>query len=261
MFYLPEFNGSVAHWILAVYLVSSPMFFVSEATGSMSFGYSKFADRKKARALPSRLGMFIIYFPAVFAFWLPAIGRDAPIPGWHALAGALMSAHFAKRCLEVLFVHRYSGVMNLGSVAMICTLYTTVSGLMGWIAFHEIDATVLSSGDFTPMLRLGLVVWGLGTAINFWHHRILANLRKPGETGYVMPKRGLFRFVACPHYLGEIIAWWGYSIVFCHVGAAIASLAMTFYLAGRAHNTVKWYRERLGDQVPKGWRRLVPFVY
>lgn len=89
---------------------------------------------------------------------------------------------------------------------------------------------------------------------------LLANLRAPGETGYVVPKGGLFPWVACPHYLGELIAWYGFSLVFHHVGAWVTTATMTFYLAGRAHNTLRSYRSK-DLELPTGWKRLLPFVY
>ena len=91
------------------------------------------------------------------------------------------------------------------------------------------------------------------------HHRILANLRVAGEKGYVLPTQGLFRYVACPHYLGEILAWCGYALIFHHFAAFAVTLAMTAYLFGRSHNTVKWYRERM--EPPANWRRVIPFIY
>lgn len=261
MFYFPEFDGSAIHWVLAYLLFTSPLLFLSEAMGWFSFGYSKFAQREKSFALPSRLGMFIIYFPATFLYWVPPAMHETQMTGWHLLCGSLVTLHFLKRCFEVLFVHRYSGVMNGGSVAMICVMYSFEAWLLGYAAATEVSPALLQSGAFTPWLRTGLVLWGTGTALNLFHHIVLAQLRKPGETGYKLPKRGLFRFVACPHYLAELVAWWGFALVFHHGAAAIIALVMTFYLGGRAHNTVKWYRERLGDEVPRSWKRLLPFVY
>ncbi len=260
MAYLPDWNGSFDHLLVAIFLVLGPFFFLSEAHGGFAFGYSKFADREARFTLPSRLGMFLLYFPAVLLFPLTVGLSDEAPTTWHLVCAAMVSAHFGKRCLEALFIHKYSGVMNGFSVVMICGLYSTLSGLLGWIAVHDVPSTLLQSPNFTPLWIPGFIIWSLGTAINAYHPVLLANLRPPGETGYKVPEGGLFRWIACPHYLGELIAWWGFSLIFHHVAAFVVTLTMTFYLSGRAYNTLKWYRGK-DLELPAGWKRLVPFVY
>ena len=53
--------------------------------------------------------------------------------------------------------------------------------------------------------------------INGYHHSVLAGMRtrlgKAGKKAYVLPSAGLFRFVVCPHYLGELVAWYGISTI------------------------------------------------
>lgn len=261
MFAIPPWNGSLLHWVLAGFAVSAPLFFLGEVTGLLRFGYSKFANRGARGTVPSRWGMLAVYAPAVFVGWLPLLLRDVPLSPWHLLVSSLVSLHFLKRCLETLFLHRYSGVMNLGSVLQISALYTLVALLLG-----EAAATAFGPGRLTPppfdgLRLLGLLLWVVGVAGNFYHHWLLANLRAPGDTAYKVPQGGLFRWVATPHYALELVGWWGFALLFHHVAAAIVAWTMSCYLFGRAHSTLLWYRERLGDQLPAGWKRIVPFVF
>ena len=260
MIFIPEFSGSVQHWVLLSFACSSPFLFLNEALGILSLGYSKFAKQEQGYSLPSRLGMFLIYFPPVLLFPGVLVANEVTWTSWHMLVTALMMLHFGKRCFETLFVHKYSGVMNGWTVVTIGGLYACLSALLGLVAVEEVSVSMAESAAFSQWLGLGLGVWILGTVINAYHHVLLANLRKPGETGYKLPKGGLFGLVACPHYLGEIIAWCGYMIFFRHVGAYAATLTMSLYLLGRAHNTVKWYRGRV-EGVPENWKRVIPFVY
>lgn len=261
MFHIPTFNGSLAHWVVLVFLASSPLLFIGEATGWTSFGYSKFADRDKGAALPSRVGMFLIYFPAAVLVWVPLLVREVELSTWHLLVATLVSLHFGKRCLEVLFLHRYSGVMNLGSIVMICGMYSAQALILGEVAATAVGEGGMATTGFETWMIVGLVLWVIGTGLNFQHHRLLANLRKPGETEYKVPSGGLFGLVACPHYLAELIGWWGYALIFHHIAGVMLWVVMAMYLAGRAHATLRWYRERLGDRVPANWKRLVPFIY
>ena len=79
-----------------------------------------------------------------------------------------------------------------------------------------------------------------------------------------LPEVGLFTYVVCPNYLGEIVAWTGYTLVAQHVGA-VAFLTFTCAnLVPRAHHHYKWYQTYFGGArhaLPHGQKRLVPFVY
>lgn len=261
MFHIPEFDGSIVHWAVVIYLCSGPFLFIGEATGWTSFGYSKFADRKARFALPSRLGMLIIYAPAVFSFWLAPLLRGAELNTYVLLSGAMVSAHFAKRCTEVLLLHRYSGVMNLFTTVQICFLYTTLALLLGEISVTGFADFPGGAPEISPLMLVGVGLWALGTFGNFHHHRLLANLREEGETDYKLPRGGLFGLVVCPHYTTELVGWFGFALFFHHIGALMMISVMGCYLAGRSHNTLKWYRDNLGEQLPNNWKRLVPFVF
>ena len=78
----------------------------------------KFAT-DSAWKIPSRVGMTLLYTPAMLVFPYAAAfglwGHGADI----GIVGALVTLHFAKRVLECLFLHRYSGTINVGSTLMI----------------------------------------------------------------------------------------------------------------------------------------------
>ncbi len=260
MIYFPEFNGGVVHWLCALSLVAAPIVYLTESRG-LNLGYSKFASRAAALALPSRVGMLILYAPSVVLFPCMLLAHGVEWTTWHLVTAALISLHFAKRCLEALYVHRYSGVMNLESVVFICLWYSAATGFLGYVAATEVDAELIASPAFHPWYLLGALAWIAGTGLNYLHHELLARLRAPGETGYKLPTAGLFRWIACPHYLAELLAWWGYALVFHHVAAAALAVIMTGYLFGRADSTLRWYRDRLGHAVPRDWKRIVPRVF
>lgn len=258
--YIPEFTGTFVQWVIIVYAIAGPLFFWTERNGHLPLGYSKFADRTRRFALPSRLGMLLIYAPAAVAGVLTHLACDGPWTPWHGLTLGLIAVHFVRRCVEVLAVHRYSGVTNLLTAVAISGLYAGVSALLAGIGATEVSPALLGSDGFEPLWVAGVALWAVGAAINIGHHILLARLRSPGQTDYVLPRGGLFRWVACPHYLGEIIGWFGFALVFHHIGAFVVAGAMTFYLAGRSAHTLRWYGERF-DTLPPGWKRLVPFVY
>ncbi|MHA1197628.1 MAG: DUF1295 domain-containing protein [Promethearchaeota archaeon] len=82
----------------------------------------------------------------------------------------------------------------------------------------------------------------VGFIINIHSDHIIRNLRKPGETEYKIPKGGMFRWVSCPSYLGEITEWVGWAI-------------MTFSIPG-----LVFAFENFPDY-PKNRKALIPFIY
>ena len=108
---------------------------------------------------------------------------------------------------------------------------------------------------------LGTVVFGLGELLNGYHHWLLARLRPPRVHTYVVPRGGLFGWVASPHYFGEILSFVGYAMISDLLPVWGNALIVSAYLSSRANSTLKWYQEKMPLQIPSGWRRLVPFAY
>lgn len=53
----------------------------------------------------------------------------------------------------------------------------------------------------------GVALMLIGAYINYHSDEILRNLRKPGETGYKVPRGGMFEYVSGANFLGEIVEW------------------------------------------------------
>jgi hypothetical protein len=62
-------------------------------------------------------------------------------------------------------------------------------------------------------------------------HIILANLRKPGEKGYKIPKGFLFNFVTCANYTTEIWGWTLFSVATQTVAAFLFTAAGAYQMA------------------------------
>lgn len=63
-----------------------------------------------------------------------------------------------------------------------------------------------------PCFLTGFALWLVGMVINIHSDHILRNLRKPGETGYKIPRGGLFEYVTAANYFGELVEWCGFAL-------------------------------------------------
>ena len=78
---------------------------------------------------------------------------------------------------------------------------------------------------------------------------------------YVVPRGGLFGWVASPHYFGEILSFVGYAMMSDLLPVWGNALVASAYLSSRANSTLKWNQGEMPLRIPTGWRRLVPFTY
>jgi 3-oxo-5-alpha-steroid 4-dehydrogenase 1 len=112
---------------------------------------------------------------------------------------------------------------------------------------------------WSPAFLIGLTLFVTGYRINRWADRVLANLRKPGETGYKIPRGGLYEVISCPNYFGELLEWTGFAIA----AGSLAGWAFVVFTAAnlipRALAHHRWYREKFPDYPP--WRKaVIPMV-
>jgi protein-S-isoprenylcysteine O-methyltransferase Ste14 len=110
----------------------------------------------------------------------------------------------------------------------------------------------------TPFI-LGVVVFFLGWAINQHSDYVLFRLRSPGEGGYKVPRGGLYRWVSCPNYLGEMLEWVGWAIAAWSLAGLAFAVFTIANLLPRAIANHRWYREQFADYPPER-RAVVPFL-
>ena len=127
-----------------------------------------------------------------------------------------------------------------------------------WLFVHP----VVNSADWLDDWRFatGAAVFGIGFVINMDSCNRLLRLRreKPGE--YSVPHGGLFRWVSCPNYLGEIVEWIGWALLTWSPAGLAFAVWTTANLAPRARAHHHWYRDRFPDY-PAKRKALVPGIF
>ncbi len=110
------------------------------------------------------------------------------------------------------------------------------------------------------LIVIGCIVFFSGMYINIKSDNILLGLRKPGETGYTLPKGFLFDKITAPNLFGETIEWIGFFIV----APSIASLSFCVWtmanLVPRARDHHEWSLKRFKDY-PKERKVMFPGIW
>ncbi len=106
---------------------------------------------------------------------------------------------------------------------------------------------------------IGASVFVIGWAINQHSDAVLRRLRGPGESGYKIPRGGLYRWVSCPNYLGEMLEWVGWAIAAWSLAGLAFAVFTIANLLPRALANHRWYQDKFADYPPER-RAVVPFL-
>jgi len=209
-------------------------------------------------ALSARAGWVLMESPAVVvpaAFFLLGGG------GATAVAFvALWELHYLNRTVVYpLRLPREARPMPL-SIAGTGFGFNVINGtLIGAGLFHfgvVREAAWLLDARFVG----GAAVFLLGFFINNRADAIMRKLRAPGETGYKIPSGGLYRWVSCPNYLGEILEWGGFALATWSLPGLAFFVWTIANLAPRARSHHRWYRAKFADYPPER-KALVPLIW
>ncbi|XP_060630038.1 3-oxo-5-alpha-steroid 4-dehydrogenase 1 [Anolis sagrei] len=111
-----------------------------------------------------------------------------------------------------------------------------------------------------PRFILGLIAWMSGLTINIHSDHILRTLRKPGETGYKIPRGGMFEYVTAANYFGEVLEWFGFALACCTIESAAFAISTLMILGLRSYKHHEWYHKKF-DDYPRNRKRLIPYLF
>jgi protein-S-isoprenylcysteine O-methyltransferase Ste14 len=223
----------------------------------MNAPYGRHARAGWGPTVAARTGWILMESPAVFGFLVVyALGdrARAPVPIAMLLVWQL---HYVYRTLIFPFRIKSARPMPL-SIALSGFAFNSVNAYINarWIS----QLATFSAGWLTsPMFLVGLCVFIAGWAANHHADAILLRLRAPGDTGYRVPFGGLYRWVTCPNYLGEIVEWLGWAILTASTSGLAFCLFTTANLLPRALAHHRWYRATFPDYPPER-RALIPGI-
>ncbi|XP_072017903.1 3-oxo-5-alpha-steroid 4-dehydrogenase 1-like isoform X2 [Amphiura filiformis] len=111
----------------------------------------------------------------------------------------------------------------------------------------------------TPKFLFGCTMFVIGMAINIQSDRILNNLRKPGETGYKIPRGGMFDYISGANFFGESLEWMGYAVACWNLPAFVFAIFTLSNIGPRALHHHKFYKEKFEDYPPER-KAFIPFL-
>ena len=207
-------------------------------------------------SLPSRVGWFLMEAPASMVFGVVFMMGSRATEVVPILLLVMWQSHYAYRA----FI--YPSTISRASRR----LPFLIAGL--GFAFNCFNSYlnaiwVGSLGSYSvawlvdPRFISGTLLFFAGMAINRVSDGVLRRLRRARGEGYAIPEGGLYRWVSCPNYLGEIIMWTGWAVATWSTAGLAFALYTAANLLPRAVAHHRWYRRQFPDY-PAGRRALIP---
>ena len=245
-----------AHALAAIGLVVLGLL-VARMLGRISAPYGRHRRPGWGPELPAKVGWMVMESPALLVFaGVFFVGEHAfePVP---LVFAAMWGWHYVHRAvLQPLRMKSESGI-PLAVVAMAIAFNVLNGWLNARFVSHlgEYELRWL----FDPRFMLGALLFFVGGRIHRAADQKLLALRREGK-GYQIPHGGLFEWVACPNYFGEILQWFGWALATCSVsGLSFAAFTLA-NLAPRAKTHREWYFQTFPD-FPRARKALVPLLW
>lgn len=240
---------------LALAAVTMPVLFFIKAP------YGRHAGESRWPTIDATVGWVVMESPSALVFLACfLLGEHRADPARLALL-VLWELHYLNRSFVFPFRMRGGGRRMTLLVVVLSFLFTGTNGYLNgrWLFTFAPAEAYGAAWLADPRFVLGALLFVAGFAVNQQSDRILFELRKPGETGYKIPRGGLYRFVSCPNYLGEILEWSGFALASWSLAGLAFAVWTVANLLPRAVANHRWYREKFPDY-PSERRALIPFV-
>lgn len=225
----------------------------------VSAPYGKFFREGWGATIKTKYAWVIMEFPAVAVIGWLYFSESGYTSLILTLFILIWQSHYLHRTFLYPFTLKNGNKPYPLSLVFMAIVFNTINGFInGYYLFH-LSGSYPVEWLTDPRMISGVVIFYTGFIINKRSDKILGSLRKPGGTEYKIPEGGLFKWVSCPNYLGEILEWSGWALLTWSLPGLAFALFTTANLLPRALSHHKWYRSQF-EQYPSSRKALIPFI-
>jgi 3-oxo-5-alpha-steroid 4-dehydrogenase 1 len=247
------FDYLIIIWIALSLAIFISLFFIVAP-------YGRHVRAKWGRTVQSAMGWVIMESasPLVFAVCFILGKHPSTLP--QIIFLVLWEAHYIHRAyIYPIYIRGGEKPMPLAVISLGLIFNGVNSYLNGRYVFTYSEGYP-NDWLLDPRFIIGVIIFVAGFVINRNSDIILHNLRGPGQPEYRITDKGLFRWVSCPNYLGEIMIWSGWAIATWSLAGLSFALWTAANLVPRARSHHRWYRQRF-PQYPPQRRALIPKLW
>ena len=204
--------------------------------------YGRHSNKKWGWMMDNRWGWIVMELvsPLLFAGFFLSGANEKTSPMWFFFV--LWMLHYFNRSIIYPLRTKTQGKQIPILIVLFAVMFNSVNGWSNGYYLGTLGTPYPEVWWYTPQFIVGAILFILGVFINFQSDNILLNLRAPGETGYKIPKGGMFRYISCPNHFGEILEWTGFAIMCWNIAAWGFAIWTAANLIPRAVSHHRWYK-------------------
>jgi 3-oxo-5-alpha-steroid 4-dehydrogenase 1 len=207
----------------------------------------------------NRFGWFIMELPALVIFGYFLIFRANLLNILILVPALIWGLHYIHRVLIFPLLIRTGRKKIPLLIVILAFIFNVINGFLNGYWFVHFATEYKSVVLIDLRVMTGIILFLTGSVINKYHDFLLIKLRPISGNGYKIPYGGLFKYVSCPNFLGEIISWTGFALVAFNL-AALSFLIWTIVnLTTRALDHHRWYNKEF-PEYNKERRALIPYL-
>ena len=213
--------------------------------------------------LPSRIGWIIMESPCILimtVFFGFGVTKWSVIDFTAITFYTMWIAHYIHRSWVWPARARITGKRMPFSIVFFAVAFNSINSWINAEWLYSLHHPYPSSWLYSPQFVIGLVLFLIGMSINIKSDNILFSLRHDGKTDYKIPNKGLFKWVSCPNYFGEIIEWCGWALATWSLAGLSFAIWGMANLIPRARSNHKWYLKNFSDY-PVERKILIPKIW
>lgn len=214
--------------------------------------YGRHTSKKWGISIDNKLGWIIMELPALLVcpaiYFYFKIDFDISI-----MFICLWIIHYFNRTIIFPFRIKTKGKKMPLAIVLSAFFFNIVNGLINGYFLSNINLHSVSI-----FLTTGFLLFVLGLYINISSDNKLINLRKI-KKGYFVPKGGLFKYISCPNFFGEILEWFGFALMTFNIGSLSFFIWTCCNLIPRALAHHTWYKNKF-NEYPKERKAILPFL-
>jgi len=247
------FNILLIGWFVLAVAIFVALFFIVAP-------YGRHLRNRWGPKIGDRLGWIIMEAPASLVFIICFVVGTNSITVTALIFLVLWEAHYIHRAFIYPFSRR-DGAGNMAvAVVSMGFLFNMGNAYLNGRYIFTFSGGYANEWLITPQFIGGLGLFLTGFIINRRADHVLRDIRKPGESGYKIPYGGLYRWISCPNYFGEIITWVGWAVATWSLPGLAFAVWTAANLVPRARAHHAWYHEHFSNY-PTERKALVPGVW
>jgi len=226
---------------------------------SITAPYGRHSRKDWGPMIPNRLGWIIMELPTLVMFVVFFLVGPNTVSLVTLFFFLLYTIHYTNRSIIFpLRIHTSKKLMPL-IIVIFAIFFNLINGFLNGYYFGTISEGYGIEWLYDIRFIAGGFLFFLGMAINLKSDNVLLALRHSTKNGYSIPTGGLFKYISCPNFFGEILEWTGFAIMTWSPAALAFAVWSIVNLVPRALDHHRWYRKKFLDY-PVERKAVIPFI-